>query len=96
MKYKVIKDTVEAVQYHLREYSDNPMVFDEVPEWLDDAVKQGIIRAEFKSEDYWYLIVYRPQPELAQKAGPGDWIVKDGRGIGVVKCEDFLSLYKPV
>ena len=69
---------VDEVQYHYREYADNPLVFERVPPWLARAVETGAITPEFRSEDYWYLRVQTARGVL--EIGPGDWIVRTADG----------------
>lgn len=68
---------VEAVQYGLAEYADNPWEIrgEEIPQWLVDAARDGKVVPEFRSEDYWYLLVTTPQGLV--HAGPDDWIGRD-------------------
>jgi hypothetical protein len=68
----------DAVKCLLREYADNPLVFSEVPQWLQDAVQRGDIVPEFRSEDYWYYIVNTDKGRVA--ATPGDFIVCNPNG----------------
>jgi hypothetical protein len=63
----------EAVKIPMREYADLPMVFDEVPDWLDAAVKDGTLTAEFRSEDYWYFVIKTLEGPMT--ATPGDYII---------------------
>lgn len=70
--------TTQAVQYPLNEYADNPFTFHELPDWLTTAVQDETIRAEFRGEDYWYLIVKTPQGDAT--VAPDDWIVRDAQG----------------
>jgi len=64
----------EAVRVPFHEYADNPLVFDEIPEWLQEAVTEGTIRPEFRSEDYWYYVIKTLEGEMT--ATPGDWIIR--------------------
>jgi hypothetical protein len=66
---------MDKVKYGLREYADNPLVFNEVPEWLAAAVMQGKIVPEFRTEDYWYLRVKTIDGE--ELIAPGDFIERD-------------------
>jgi hypothetical protein len=68
----------DAVKCLLREYADEPLVFNEVPRWLQDAVSNGDIKPEFRSEDYWYYVVKTPTGLV--DATPGDFIVRDPNG----------------
>ena len=39
MKVRKRPVVVDAVQFQLREYADNPLVFDEFPDWLKEAIE---------------------------------------------------------
>lgn len=68
------------VEYALREYADFPYAFnlggDKSIPWLTDNIKNGNIKAEFRSEDYWYLRV-RSADGHEVLVGPGDYICYD-------------------
>lgn len=93
MKFMVKPVIIEAVQYPLNEFADNPFTFKEdPPEWLVNAIKTGEIRPVFKTEDYWYLLCHTMQGE--KLAGPDDWLVKGMTGeLFVCKSDDFHSSY---
>lgn len=83
---------VEAVQYGLAEYADNPWEIrgDEIPQWLVDAARDGKVVPEFRSEDYWYLLVTTPQGQV--HAGPDDWIGRDtGDALHVIASADMRA-----
>lgn len=61
-----------AVKIKMREFADSPLVFDEVPEWLEEAVINNRVVPEFRSEDYWYYRVTTPRGVVL--ASPGQWI----------------------
>ena len=86
---------IEAVQYGLREYADDPLVFDEVPQWLKDAVESHEIIPEFKSEDYWYLGIHTL--EGIMWCSPDDWIIRGVNGeIYPCKPDIFEKTYEAV
>ena len=62
----------------MREYADQPLVFDEIPGWLHSSIRGGLIKPEFRSEDYWYFVVQTPDGVV--DATPGDLIVRDLNG----------------
>lgn len=73
------------VKYTLQEYADNPYVFSDTPKWLYDNVNNGNIKAEFRSEDYWYMRV-KSSNGIEFLAGPDDCVCYD-ENIGVyVEC----------
>lgn len=63
----------DAIRVRLQEWADNPLEFDHVPRWLQDACKEERVSPYFGSEDYWYLDVLTPTG--VQRIGPGDWII---------------------
>jgi hypothetical protein len=68
---------IDAVQFHLRQYADNPLILDETPAWLKDAVGNGIITPVFKTGDYRYLNITTLEGDHV--AGPGDWIIRGSK-----------------
>ena len=70
--------TIEAVQYRHCEYADNPLTFDETPDWLNDAIADATIKPIFKGEDYWYLQIRTLEGMML--ASPGDWIIRGVEG----------------
>lgn len=88
----VVKDAVKCL---MREYADEPLVFDEVPDWLQEAIEQKRIMPEFRTEDYWY---YRIETlEGSMLASPGDWIIRGLRGeLYPCKPDIFAATYEPV
>ena len=86
---------VEAVQYHLQEYADNPLTFDETPEWLKEAIEKKIIVPEFRSEDYWYLVIETLEGKMT--VSPSDWIIRGVHGeLYPCKPDIFKETYEPV
>lgn len=95
MKIRAKMPELEAVQFHLREYADNPLVFDEVPSWLDEAISGGVIKPEFRTEDYWYLEIKSNNGYFL--VGPGDWIIRGTNGaIYPVESDAFNKFYEEV
>lgn len=95
MKFRKKPVVIEAVQYGLQEYADNPLEFKEVPEWLEKAVEDGIIVPEFRSEDYWYLVIKTLEGNM--DVTPGDWVVRGvGGEIYPCKSDIFEITYEKV
>lgn len=95
MKFRKKPVVIEAVQYHLQEFADNPLTFDEVPNWLGNAIGDGTIRPEFRSEDYWYLIIKTLEGDMT--VTPGDWIIQGVKGeIYPCKPDIFEATYEEV
>ncbi|MGW4076052.1 hypothetical protein ACWELB_21485 [Streptomyces asiaticus] len=87
---------VEAIQYGLAEYADNPWEIrsDEIPQWLIDAARDGKIVPEFRSEDYWYLRVVTPRGE--EYVGPDDWIARDtSDALYAITSAEMAKNYRP-
>lgn len=87
---------VEAVQYGLAEYADNPWEIrsDEIPQWLIDAAREDLIVPKFRSEDYWYLLVTTPDGDVY--ASPDDWIARDTNGaLRVITSAEMSKDYLP-
>lgn len=86
---------IEAVQYPVNEYADNPLTFHETPEWLATAVQDGTIRPEFRGEDYWYLLIRTLEGEMT--VSPDDWIVRGVQGeLYPCKPSIFAATYDAV
>ncbi|WP_069751587.1 hypothetical protein [Streptomyces sp. EN16] len=87
---------VEAAQYALAEYADNPWVVrgEEVPQWLIDAGNNDLIAPEFLGEDYWYLRVSTPKGPAY--AGPDDWVARTSSGeLLVITAKEMAKDYQP-
>jgi hypothetical protein len=85
---------IEAVKVPMREYADSPMVFDDLPEWLEKAVADGTITATFKSEDYWYFEIKTLEGTMT--ATPGDWIIRGVKGeLYPCRADIFAATYEP-
>ena len=69
---------VEAIQYHYYEYSDNPLTFDDIPKWLQEAIDKKVLVPEYHTEDYWYLRVTTLEGD--HLIGPDDWIIRGVHG----------------
>lgn len=95
MKYRKLPVEVEAVKVPYREYADAPLVFDEVPDWLQEAVKSGKIKPVFKSEDYWYFEIYTLEGVMLAK--PDDMLIRGVRG-EIYPCDPdiFAATYEAV
>ena len=86
---------IEAVQYHLQEYADNPLQFDETPDWLQKAVEDNVIIPSFRTEDYWYLVIKTLEGNM--DVTPGDWIIKGINGEPYpCKPDIFEKTYEPL
>lgn len=85
---------IEAVQYPVNEYADNPFTFPEAPAWLQVAIDDGTIRAEFRGEDYWYLIIKTLEGDML--VTPDDWIIRGVRDeLYPCKPDIFAAIYEP-
>jgi hypothetical protein len=85
---------IEAVKVPMREYADAPMVFEDVPEWLSEAIHCGRIRAEFRSEDYYYFVIATLEGDMT--ASPGDMIIRGVKGeLCPCKPDIFTATYEP-
>lgn len=94
MKYRKKPVVVEAVKYPLFEYADNPLAFDP-PAWILRAVEEGTIWSEFRSEDYWYLIIKTLEGEMT--VSPDDWIIRGVKGeLYPCKPDIFEATYELV
>lgn len=78
MKYRKKPIVIEAVKFHYAEYQDNPLIFDELPMWLSEAINAGVIKPAFESEDYWILKI--DTLEGVMSAFPGDFIIQGIEG----------------
>lgn len=94
-KFRKKPVVIEAVQYHHREYADNPLVFSEWPPWLSRAIDDELIVPFFGAEDYWYLDI--ETLEGTQRIGPMDWIIHGIEG-ELYPCDQdiFQKTYEPV
>lgn len=79
MKYRKKPVVIEAVQFHLAEYGDNPyQCLDELPIWLYEAIENGTVKKEFRGEDYWYLVIKTLEGD--HDCTPGDFIIRGVKG----------------
>ena len=49
-----------------------PLLFNETPSWLQNAIDEQKIKPFGAGEDYWYLLVQTAEGPVT--AEPGDWI----------------------
>lgn len=95
MKFRKKPIVIEAIQFPLREYADNPLSFPEVPSWLNEAIASGVITPEFRTEDYWYLKIKTLEGD--HLATPGDWLIRGIKGeIYPCKPDIFAATYEAV
>lgn len=76
--YKKKPVVIEAVEYPYHEWADNPLEFYELPDWLQAAIDDETIRPDFRSEDYWYLVIKTLEGEMT--VGPDDYIIQGVEG----------------
>lgn len=94
-KFRKKPVVIEAVKVLNNEYADNPYTFEETPDWLADAIKDGTVKAKFEGEDYWYLYISTLEGDM--RSGPGDWIVRGVKGeLYPVRGDIFAETYEPV
>jgi hypothetical protein len=94
-KFRKKPVVIEAVKYHLQEWADNPMQFEEIPLWLADAIADGTIEPEFRDEDYWYLTIKTLEGKM--DVTPGDWIIRGVKGeLYPCKPDIFEATYEAV
>ena len=94
-KFRKKPVVIEAVKCLMQEYADLPLVFDEVPQWLQEAVDNKTLVPEFRSEDYWYYIIKTLEGDMT--AAPGDWIIRGVKGeLYPCKSEIFSATYEAV
>jgi hypothetical protein len=87
---------IEAIQYANNDYADNPLEFhSDPPQWLRNAIDDGTVRPEFRSEDYWYLVIHTLEGNM--DVTPGDWIIQGIKGeLYPCKPDIFDATYEPV
>lgn len=94
MKYRKKPVVIEAVKFGLFEFADN-VTFAELPTWLSEAIKDGTVRPDFRSEDYWYLVIKTLEGEMT--ASPGDYIIHGVKGeLYPCKPDIFEASYEAV
>lgn len=96
-RYRKKPVEIEAVQYGLAEYADNPWEIrgGDVPQWLQNAARDGIVVPEFRSEDYWYLKIQTLEGDMY--AAPDDWIIRGVKGeLYPCKPDIFRATYEAV
>lgn len=96
MKFRKKPVVIESVRFPMQEFADNPLGFEEKPpEWLEKAVEEKIIYPEFRTEDYWYLVIKTLEGEMT--VTPGDWIIQGIKGeIYPCKPDIFEATYELV
>lgn len=77
-KFRKKPVVIEAVQYGMAEYADNPAVFSETPDWLQEAIDSEVITFKFLGEDYWYAAIKTLEGYML--ASPNDWIIRGVEG----------------
>lgn len=95
-RYRKKPVEIEAVQYGLAEYADNPWeIRGDVPQWLQDAAREGVVVPEFRSEDYWYLKIKTLEGDMY--VAPDDWIIQGVEG-ELYPCKPgiFAATYEAV
>lgn len=94
MKYRKKPVVIESIKVPHHEYSDDPFIFEEVPEWLDAACRSGVITPRMKSEDYWYYEIKTLEGSML--ASPGDFIIQGVKGeLYPCKPDIFAATYEP-
>ena len=95
MRYRKKPVVIEAVRLPYHEWADNPLEFEEVPEWLKTAVLGKVIVPVFKGEDYWYYQIETLEGTLTAK--PSDMLIRGVEG-ELYFCEAgiFRKTYEPV
>jgi hypothetical protein len=95
VKFRKNPVVIEAIKFPLREYADDPLVFrEEPPTWLQEAITDGTITPEFRTEDYWYLRIKTLEGD--HLATPGDFIIRGVKGeIYPCKPDIFAATYEP-
>ncbi len=85
---------IEAVQFHFREYTTNPLSFDETPNWLENAVREEIIFPRLGFDDRWCLVIKTLEGDMI--VSHGDWIIRGVKGeIYPCKPDIFTMTYSP-
>lgn len=97
-EYRKRPVVIEAVQFGLAEYADEPVAAWRLPEglypaWLSLAISDGTVQYEFKSEDYWYFTVRTLEGLMT--GGPDDWVIRGVEG-ELYPCADriFRATYE--
>jgi hypothetical protein len=92
-EYRKRPVVIEAVQYGLAEGADEPAAAWRIPAseyfptWLAQALKDGVVKHEFRSEDYWYFTV--STLEGVMTGGPDDWLIRGVEG-ELYPCADRI------
>lgn len=95
-RYRKKPVEIDAVQYGLAEYADNPWeIRGEFPQWLQDAARDGTVIPEFGSEDYWHLKIKTLEGDM--RVAPDDWITRGVQGeLYPCKPDIFAATYEAV
>lgn len=100
MKYRKKPVVIEAVRMESAEILEGHKLenglFDEIPEWLRNAIESGRIRLSFhNARDYAVLNI--DTLEGTMECSPGDWIICGVKGeICPCKPDIFAATYEPV
>lgn len=99
MLYRKRPIVISAVQYGLVEYAEEPVggwrvpVGEVYPSWLAEAIRDGVVKHEFRSEDYWYFTV--STVEGLMTGGPDDWLIRGVEGeLYPCKASVFAATYE--
>jgi hypothetical protein len=94
VRYRKLPVVIEAVQFRYSEWADKALGFSDLPDWLTEALASGVIRGDFRSEDYWYAVIDTLEGEMT--ATPGDWIIRGVQGeLYPCKPDIFAQTYEP-
>lgn len=81
---------IQAVQFAYAESAEDPywrVLEEDAPPWLAEAIDAGVVKHEFRSEDYWYFTV--STLEGVMTGGPDDWIIRGVEG-ELYPCADRI------
>lgn len=86
---------VEAVRVPYNEWADNPLGWEETPEWLQAAFDNGTIKPVFRGEDYWYYDI--ATLEGVMTADPDCYLIRGVEGeLYPCKAGIFRATYTEV
>lgn len=95
MKYRKKPVVIEAVHVPYNEYADEPGIWPELPVWLEEAWKAGVIYPKFKGEDYWYYYIKTLEGEM--ECSPDDYLIRGVQGeLYPCKPDIFEATYEKV
>lgn len=89
-EYRKRPVVIEAVQFAYAESVEDPywrVLEEDAPSWLAQALKDGVVKHEFRSEDYWYFTV--STLEGVMTGGPDDWLIRGVEG-ELYPCADRI------